>query len=385
MADSQSSLLSTVREAPEPSEIVVFKGIEYHVVERSANARRVNRISWIWGHGREVRCFAESESKKHFQCGVCGQIFPVWSTTHHASIHLNDKHGIHEHGGQSTSPMQADSPSVIEQLCRRGQQARALVTEVTVAKFRYLLLRWICCMHICLSIVQDDTFRDLIQYICLALSRFLVKSANTIRDWIMKEFKRQKIEIRRQIRQARSQVHISFDCWTSGNSLLFVAIVAHFLDANLVNQSVLIALKRLRYSHSAENIAQVIIPVLKEMLDPEQLGHFIADNENTNDAVIRLILAELRPTVLPQSYRVRCLGHIINLAAKAHSVQNDIDCFEDDFESQSPQELWEHRRDFDRKIHTLVGFIRFNSQRREKFEACCIGAQMEDEKFKSKF
>jgi hypothetical protein len=166
--------------------------------------------------------------------------------------------------------------------------------------------------------------------------------------------------------------------------MMFVAIVAHFVDCDLVNQSVLIGLKRLYYSHSAENISQVIIPVLRETLDPQQLGCFIADNESTNDAVIRLVLAEFLPAIHPQSRRVRCLGHIVNLAAKAYSVANDIDCFEDDFESQSSQELFQQRRETDKRVHDLVAFIRHNPQRREKFEACCVAAQVEDSTFKSK-
>ena len=70
-----------------------------------------------------------------------------------------------------------------------------------------------------------------------------------------------------QLRQSKSKIHISFDCWTSGNSYSFVAIVAHFLDANLVNQSPVIGLKRLQYSHSIENIAQVMVPILLKMLN----------------------------------------------------------------------------------------------------------------------
>ena len=46
-----------------------------------------------------------------------------------------------------------------------------------------------------------------------------------------------------------------------------VVVVAHFLDANLVNQSVVIGLKRMWYSHSVENLVQVIILVLMEMID----------------------------------------------------------------------------------------------------------------------
>ena len=100
-------------------------------------------------------------------------------------------------------------------------------------------------MHIALSIVEDQTFRDLILYICLALALHLVKPGKTIRRRVMKEFERQKFFVRGRISRARSKVLISIDCWTSGNSYYFVAMAAHFLDEDLVNQSIAIGLKRL--------------------------------------------------------------------------------------------------------------------------------------------
>ena len=163
-----------------------------------------------------------------------------------------------------------------------------------------------------------------------------------------------------------------------------VVVVAHFLDTNLVNQSVVIGLKRMWYSHSAENIAQVIIPVLREMIDQGQLGCFVSDNENTNDAVIRLILAELESNAQSKLRRARCLGHIINLAAQAHQLANDVDCLEEDFEETSMAELFRQRRGFDKKVHGLVAFIRVTPQRREKFERCCVAVQADDADFKSK-
>lgn len=187
MADSVSSLTPTARETPEPNDTVRFKGVEYHVVDHTANLRRGIRPSWIWDHGRELHRFKDGGSKKHFQCGVCGHVIPVWSTTHHAATHLNDKHHLFEKEMPSES---SSSPSLVQQLRQQGNRVKALFSSVSVAKFRYLLLRWICCMHICLSVVEDDSFRDLITYICPPIASFLVKRGNTVRSWIVREFER---------------------------------------------------------------------------------------------------------------------------------------------------------------------------------------------------
>jgi hypothetical protein len=49
----------------------------------------------------------------------------------------------------------------------------------------------------------------------------------------------------------------------------------------------------------------------------DRLSVFITDNAELNDTAIREILYQLRPELQPKARRSRCLGHIINLAAKA--------------------------------------------------------------------
>jgi hypothetical protein len=53
---------------------------------------------------------------------------------------------------------------------------------------------------------------------------------------------------------------------------------------------VLLGLKRIKGPHSGENITEVMIPVLKEYKVALRLGVFIADNVDSNNTVIRLIL-----------------------------------------------------------------------------------------------
>ena len=45
-------------------------------------------------------------------------------------------------------------------------------------------------MHIALSVVEDDTFRDLLVYLNPTLATLLVKTHQSIRSWVIKEFKR---------------------------------------------------------------------------------------------------------------------------------------------------------------------------------------------------
>jgi hypothetical protein len=60
----------------------------------------------------------------------------------------------------------------------------------------------------------------------------------------------------------------------------------------------------------------------------ENLDYFISNNDYINDVAIYYILTELRKNIEnPNSRRVRCLGHIINLASKAFLFEKDADTF----------------------------------------------------------
>src|SRR5438105_320061 len=91
-------------------------------------------------------------------------------------------------------------------------------------------------------------------------------------------------------------------------------------------------MKRVKGSYSGENIAEAIIPIIRDIgIKQSQLGYFIGDNASPNDIAIRAILAELYPTLRdPNFRRVRCLEYIINLAAKAFLFGNNTDSFEED-------------------------------------------------------
>ena len=229
-------------------------------------------------------------------------------------------------------------------------------------------------MNIALVCVEAPCFRELLLHCHSGLEPYLVKSANTIKDWILKEFERQKLEIKKELAGARSRIHISSDLWTSPNSRGLVGIVAHYLDKDLVNKSTLIGMRRVKGAHSGENIAEVMIPVLEEMGIVSRLGYFIGDNAGPNDTCWRAICRKLRPDIKePDSRRVRCLGHILNLAAKAFLFGKDADAFEEDTNSkrnnahiEKLRELWRKKGPIG-KFHNLVLYIRVTPQRREEF------------------
>ena len=63
-------------------------------------------------------------------------------------------------------------------------------------------------MRIALTIIEHQAFRDLVLYVCPALESVFVRSHNTIRRWIMAEYRKQRLDIKGELAPAKSTVHI---------------------------------------------------------------------------------------------------------------------------------------------------------------------------------
>jgi hypothetical protein len=163
-------------------------GKVYLRVDHTANQRKGTNPSWIWNHGEELRYLVGSKAHKNWRCTYCippkMTIIPVENTTFHAGEHLRKKHNLYKPGSEP-KPRRS-----IGQVA--GAAYQSLISTIQADRFRYLLIRWIVCMHIALSVVEHSTFRDLILYISPALESLLVRSGKSIRRWILTEFDTQK-------------------------------------------------------------------------------------------------------------------------------------------------------------------------------------------------
>jgi len=128
-----------------------------------------------------------------------------------------------------------------------------------------------------------------------------------------------------------SLIHISFDLWTSPNSLAFMAVVIHYIDSSYKNRTRLIALRHLSGSYCGENQAELLIEIIKEFELADRLGYFVADNAGSNDTCNECVFKELKFVLMSaqRSYRrLRCYGHILNLAANVYLWGKEPESFE---------------------------------------------------------
>ncbi len=152
-----------------------------------------------------------------------------------------------------------------------------------------------------------------------------------------------------------------------------LAVVEHFVSHVGEAKSYLLGLRHVEGAHSGENMAESVIAVIEEYEITDILGYFILDNVSSNDTCVREILKKLRPDLNPKKCRLRCFGHIVNLAAKAFLFGEEADAFELEVDSYTQRQLEEKELKAWRKLgpigklHNVVTYIRRTPQRRKAF------------------
>ena len=365
---------------------------DYVLIESPSRFRNV-RASNAWSHGALYARLEEESKIAGWRCSHCNTflICPMGAVAT-VQRHLERTHRIKERRTPSqVSSNRPASTAASETENDASVSVRTIYQTVDLTNFRKQITRWCIEEHVPFYKLDSSAFHNVLQSISSSIGKF-IPSATTLSRWAREEYNIEKEKIKSLLRSALSKIHLSFDLWTSPNGYAIIAVVAHCViqdSTGTHNQALLLALKRMRYRHRGEDIAEVLIQVILDY-SLERLGVFIADNVESNDTAIKHTLAVIEP----QEYdwgarRSRCIGHIINLAAKAFLFGQDIDAFEFDVGSDSKsvsfnleqlkrsQSLWRRRGPVG-KLHNVIVFIRSSPQRKEAFKRVKIGDEAID-------
>ena len=219
------------------------------------------------------------------------------------------------------------------------------------------------------------------------LEELFPRAANTIRKWVMDDFKARKITLQKDLMNAISAINLSFDLWTSPNGLSIIAIVGHYIDGNGFKQYKLLGLREVFGQHSGKNIAEAVICLIKEYNIAGKLGCFVSDNAESNDVAVEAILKYFFPNISAKKRkerRIRCFGHIVNLSAQAFVIGNDsekitkeIDRAIQDMDFKTVRKLWKKLGAIG-LFQNLIRYIRASPQRRQYFRH--LRSEKDDEK-----
>ena len=341
---------------------------------RSYLANPGRRTSTIWEEhiGKEI-CL-DSGHDVRWLCIECQQKGTVKSfnslSTSDAGRHMKKKHGYKMANDRLIKPDQLATTSVLDMVT--NPKRRRANTAAEELLFKQRLIEWVAVCHVAFLIIEHQTFRQLIEAINPDFT--LPLSADTIRNWTLAAFSEQKLVRQRQLLSAKSLINFTFDCWTSRNYRAVFAVTAHFINKDYQRQDILIGLRELLGPHSGENIGELLQEILQDWGLAGRIGYFTCDNVDENDKAIQkaLQIATYLEDNEVRHRRLRCFGHVVNLAAKAFLFGKDPDAYEND-ESPTIKDEEELITQFRKKgapgkAHNTVHYIRKTPSRRRLFE-----------------
>ena len=353
----------------------------WYLVQHAPNTRRNTYESHIWQHGAQYNCIDDPIESQCWLCDTCHKDFSYreGQSTSNLSRHLSTIHKIEGSRKRKETPGE-NKPN--PQKRQNSSAVAALVTKVNIDDFRQLLVRWIVQAQIPYSTIENEGFREILLLLQPSLERYLIKSHHSIARWVRDDYQEARLRLKSLLSHSQSRIHISFDAWTSPNCKAILGIVAHFLGSDMMLRQALVGFKEIRGIHDGENLAEYIIALLQELEIQDKFGVFIGDNAGNVDTAIEAIVRRFRPEETSLgNRRSRCLGHIINLAAKAFILGEDVEVFEDqiavtldgdgrlgisEHDLAQEQAHWRSRGPVG-KLHNIIVYIRGTPQRRQAF------------------
>ena len=371
--------------------VVVLQGKRY--VKEEHTHRKRKRNAWVKDHGIYLILLPE-KTKTFWLCRQYDEnhkiVLLAAASTNSAQDHMKDTHRISDQDEDEDS--QAGNTRDVLHMQRQAARG-AHIAKTKHELFRNLLIEWIVDQNVPLAAVDHESFRNLLTVLAVDVDSFLPKSSTTVQKWLIAEFDKKKLGIKQQLHEdSISKIHLTFDMWTSDNQLALLGIVAHYLDGKKwKNQSRLLALIELEGSHSGENMAAYVSKVVEEYEITDKIGFFTLDNAKSNDTCLQTFLRTCLPSITDKTIktrRIRCFGHVVNLAAKAFLFGQNADAFEieDNINMTLGKEIEEKRAWRTHgpvgKLHNLATWIKRTPQRMRLFKQISLNVSVLDDKTK---
>jgi len=214
------------------------------------------------------------------------------------------------------------------------------------------------------SLVESNAFRTLMVYCnggAITISRRTLK--RDIQSILYTDmFENLRGQLDQHIRTG-AKTNLTLDAWTSGNKLPFMAIPAHWIDTRYERFNTLIGLERLRGSHTAGNISDVMIKVLDMYQIRESINCITGDNAVVNNGIFLDLELEMQDWSQGDG-QICCLAHVLNLAAqtvlktlRSEAEEHEVDLVSDDCDDSG------HNNEVDpatslRKLRQIVAKVR---------------------------
>jgi hypothetical protein len=293
---------------------------------QSTKRKRGRHQRELWSFTREAHGSEPARDKFYHEilyCGRCSR-FHTTSTVRFQS-HLEKEHRIRVALRKSDARV-AQEQTLHDIFGRQHarQQGRDLAQEehlksaIQPAEFKEALARLITNRNLPHSLTTFPEFRACILAVNYCSEELVQLSRNTVPKLIEDTFILHQAALQKKLSHALSWIHFSIDMWTAPSRTGYQAIVASFVDEDTRDRATaLLSLREFKGTHGGEAQAQKFLEIIDEYnIEPSQVGFFVMDNAESNDSMLRHLALHILGFD-PVQRRVRCHGHILNLAAQA--------------------------------------------------------------------
>jgi hypothetical protein len=140
-----------------------------------------------------------------------------------------------------------------------------------------------------LRLVECPGFRAFLHYLNKDIDRWLPSTHKTVRGWVLRQFKIEKDKIVLQLENAKSKVYLSLDIWTSPSNKPILGVVTYYISNSGVLEQVVLAMKEIENNHKGENLALVLLEVIRDWGIACKLGYMVMDNTSNNDTIMQAL------------------------------------------------------------------------------------------------
>ena len=145
-----------------------------------------------------------------------------------------------------------------------------------------------------------------------------------IRAECMRVYKREKLNLKVALQDV-DYISLTTDLWTSNQTIAYMCVVAHYIDADWKMQTRVLAFIELDPPHSGHVIADAVWECIIEWEIESKVISITLDNASNNDVAVKDLKAKFTSRRCKQFekdyFHVRCCAHIVNLV-----VQDGIAC-----------------------------------------------------------
>jgi hypothetical protein len=243
----------------------------------------------------------------------------------HPSVELEDEAlgSVTEQTEQSLREINRVSADREQERVIQGQY-ELLRQVINQKKVNEALARLITRRNLPHNMVEWPEFRAFCAVLNPESLDFISQSHSSVPRLIARSYRAHQIRLREVLAEAQSVIHFNVDVWSSPNKKGLLAVTARFVHENKIKKA-LLALPELGVSHRGEVLSEEFLEAMQFYGIVNKLGYITCDNGSSNDTMVRSIskTAASHGIHWNESWRrIRCAGHVINLAVQAFLFAN---------------------------------------------------------------